>query len=298
MDLPVTAPMWNERDIRVVHLEPTDVCQARCPQCSRETDRDFDATQRHHLSVSQIQDIIPHTVLTSLEKMFMCGSYGDPAAGLHSLDLARWFRQHQPNIVLGLHSNGGLRDVVWWQELASIFDQPRDYVVFSIDGLEDTNHIYRRGVSWSQVMRNAQAYIDAGGAAHWDMLVYQHNQHQVDQCEKLARSMGFRWFRAKVTRRPLIANLQAPQGWINPTKSTGRINCHALRERSIYVDAQARVSPCCWLGDRQGDFITDFGAVQQSWTTGQPHEVCAAACSEWAGHTNFEHQWQKNLELS
>jgi hypothetical protein len=141
-------------------------------------------------------------------------------------------------------------------------------------------------------MHNIEAYIAAGGAAHWDMLVYQHNQHQVEECEQLARDLGFRWFRAKVSKRPLVGHLRAPQGWHPIEQSQGPIQCHALDEQSVYIDAQGRVSPCCWLGSRQQDFIEDFEAIQQSWAT-EPNAVCKQTCSTTQNQTNFQQQWQK-----
>jgi hypothetical protein len=288
--------MWNERSIQVLHIEPTDVCQASCAQCARETDTEFRGDQHHHLHPRQIEAVIPTDVLTNLSKILMCGVYGDPAAGRYTLDLATWFRQRQPQVTLGLHSNGGLASTDWWRELAALMIHGQDYVVFSIDGLEDTNHIYRRGVNWQRVMQNVQAYISAGGPAHWDMLVYQHNQHQVEQCEQLARDLGFRWFRAKVTRRAMTAQLQLPQGWSTP-RAGREIQCHALAEASIYIDAQARVSPCCWLGGRQSGFVTDFSEVQASWKTDRPNAVCQAACGAVAGTTAFQQQWQKTVEF-
>lgn len=296
MDLPNTTMMWIERDIRMIHIEPTDVCQASCPQCARETDPEFDQSRHHHLSVQQLASTIPTNILSNLHKVLMCGTYGDPAASRHTLDLARWFRGHQPTVTLGLHSNGGIASTDWWRELAALMRGTQDYVVFSIDGLEDTNHLYRRGVSWHRVMQNVEAYIQAGGPAHWDMLVYQHNQHQVQDCEDLARALGFRWFRAKVTRRAMTAELQVPRGWNQP-RSGHDIRCHALEERSIYIDAQGRVSPCCWLGGTQSDFVRDFAAVQATWGTDRPNSVCQSACSTVSGVTAFQQQWQKTVEF-
>jgi hypothetical protein len=297
MDSQVTAPTWKPRNIQVLHLEPTDVCQAACPQCARETDPNFDRRSRHHLRVSQIQSQFTDDVIRGLDKMFMCGNYGDPAAGYYTLDIYRWFREVNANIVLGMNSNGGVQSTFWWHELAKIMNQPRDYVVFSIDGLEDTNSIYRVNVNWQRVIANAQAFIAAGGSAHWDMLVYQHNQHQVEACEQLARDMGFRWFRAKVTRRALTRGLALPTTLSAPTAGSGHIVCRALQEQSIYMDAQGRVSPCCWLGSRQRDFVTDFDAVQASWNTAQPNATCLDTCGTSNDSTPFQQQWRREVEL-
>ena len=231
--------------------------------------------------------------IAELDKMFMCGDYGDPAAGRHTLNIYRMFRKLNKQIVLGMNTNGALRSTSWWQELANILNQPRDYVVFSIDGLEDTNHIYRRGVKWSRLMQNAAAFIAAGGSAHWDMLVYRHNQHQVDECEQLARDMGFTWFRAKVSKRPFINGLEFPIGWRDPVQQTGAIHCQALKESSMYIDAQGREHPCCWLGNTQTDFVT-MAQVQESWAT-IPHPVCKQTCS--SVNNSFLNQWQREVAL-
>lgn len=290
--------MLTSREIRVLHLESSDVCQAACPQCARETDLDFDRSQRHNLTVDQLRDLLPREFVASLRKMFMCGNYGDPAANQQSLEIYQWFRDINPGIVLGMNTNGGLQHPGWWSRLAGIMHQPQDYVVFSIDGLEDTNDRYRMGVNWSRLMRNVQSFIAAGGSAHWDMLVYRHNEHQVDACEQLARDMGFRWFRAKVSRRPLVGSLLSPLNWQSPAHMSESINCHALRELSIYIDAQARVHACCWLGGRQRDFVLDFDAVQRSWHSTVPEPVCVRACGTKNAVSNFNQQWQRETQLS
>lgn len=285
------------RDIKVLHIEPTDVCQAACPLCARETDGLFVKNRQHHLDMHAILQVFSYDKIAQLDKMFMCGNYGDPAAGRHTLDIYTQFRNLNANIVLGMNTNGGVQNTVWWHELARLFNQPKDYVVYSIDGLESTNHVYRKGVSWHRIMQNAQSFIAAGGSAHWDMLVYRHNQDQVDQCEQLARDMGFSWFRAKVSRRQFTNQLQAPVGWHQPKVTGSKIACHALQERSAYIDAQGNFSPCCWLGARQQNFVTDFGAIQTSWTGSNPEPVCVDTCGTSGTATSFGQQWQREVQL-
>jgi hypothetical protein len=291
--------MWKllDRPIRVVHLEPTDVCQASCALCARETDPVFDSTKQHHLTVAQIQQHLSESHIAKLDKMFMCGNYGDPVAGNHTMEIYNYFRSINPNITLGMNTNGGIRPSTWWTLLGAMFNQPQDYVVFSIDGLEDTNHLYRQGVTWHKIIDNARAFIDAGGSAHWDMLVYRHNEHQVEACESLARNMGFKWFRAKVSKRPLVDNLEYPVAWNRLEYRPGRIDCHALQEQSVYIDAQGRLSPCCWLGARQSNFITNIAQVSQTWDTDDADPTCVTTCTAQENITNFESQWRREVEL-
>jgi MoaA/NifB/PqqE/SkfB family radical SAM enzyme len=286
----------NSRNIQVVHLEPTDVCQAACPQCARETDPLFDRRQQHHLTIEDICRVLPMDIIQCLHKVLMCGVYGDPAAARHSFEIYQWLRQQNPNIVLGMNTNGALRSSQWWERLAKLFNQPQDYVVFSIDGLEDTNHLYRRGVEWNKLIANARSFIEAGGSAHWDMLIFDHNQHQVDLCEQLAKTMGFKWFRTKISKRPSIDFIKPPHGWVQETYThTTNISCHAQSEMSIYIDAQGKISPCCWLGGRKDNDIQDLSQVEASWKTDTPYPICAKNCNIVWHKTQFQSQWQKEV---
>ena len=298
MGLPVTTRMWKLRRLQVLHVEPTDVCQAACPLCARETDATFRKDQKHHLRIEQIQQHFSERVISKLDKMFMCGNYGDPAAGYYTMDIYNYFRKVNPEIVLGMNTNGAVQSTFFWHALGKLFNQAQDYCVFSIDGLESTNHVYRKNVNWEKLMSNVQSYIAAGGSAHWDMLVYKHNQHQVDACEQLARDMGFKWFRAKVSKRGFTDHLEFPIGWQQPAVKQGSIKCHVLNEKSMYIDAQGRLSPCCWLGATQQDFVKDdLATVKLTWKTNMPNPVCASACSTNKNKTVFQDQWQREIQL-
>jgi sulfatase maturation enzyme AslB (radical SAM superfamily) len=290
--------MSNNREIKVLHLEPTNVCQAKCPLCIRETNINFDKKQKHHLSMQQILQVLDITTIANLDKMFMCGNYGDPAAGRFTLDIYQQFRTINKQITLGMNTNGALQSPEWWQQLGKTFSNPKDYVVFSIDGLEDTNHMYRIGVNWQQLMANAQAYISTGASAHWDMLVYQHNEHQIDSCRQMARDMGFKWFRAKVSKRPFLNGLKPPAMSIKTTSTAScAIKCHALEERSIYIDARGICYPCCWLGNDLDHVVADISDVASTWNTPIPNTICKQNCSTSNGITAFSAQWRIEEQL-
>ena len=285
------------RNIKVLHLEPTDVCQASCPLCSRETNTAFDPRYQNHLTVDHIRKHFDDHVISTLDKIFMCGNYGDPAAGKHTLDIYKWARKLNPSLTLGMNTNGAIQNTAWWHSMGTLFNQPLDYVVFSIDGLSDTNNVYRRNVDWRKLMSNAETFISAGGRAHWDMLVYRHNQHQVDQCEQLAKDMGFTWFRAKVSSRGFTDTLQVPVGWNQPAFGPDVIQCHVLREQSAYIDAQGKLSPCCWLGNDLSNTIKNIDQVEPTWETASPNLVCRSTCGTSKAGTSFSSQWQREVQL-
>ena len=281
------------RKIKILHLEPTDVCQLACPLCARETNAEFNKKKQNHLTFSQIQQHFNNKQISNLDKMYMCGVYGDPAAGKYTLDIYQQFRNINPSITLGMNTNGALQTTFYWHELGKLFNQPQDYVVFSIDGLEDTNSVYRVNSNWTKLMANVQAYIAAGGSAHWDMLVYKHNQHQVDACEQLARDMGFTWFRAKVSKRPLTNKLEFPINWQTPNVSKGNIKCQVKLEKSAYISAVGQLYPCCWQPAKE----SEFKEIQLTWKSTNPNLTCWNTCASNSTGSSFTNQWQKEVEL-
>jgi len=98
----------------------------------------------------------------------------------------------------------GAKNEEWWKELAGVFGR-MGAVIFSVDGLADTNHIYRQNVVWDNVERSMRAFTAAGGRGRWDFLIFEHNQHQVDEAEELSQTMGFEKFVAKKTGRFVTA---------------------------------------------------------------------------------------------
>lgn len=309
MDSQITAQMLKLFEhVDVLHLEPTTVCNASCPQCQRENSAYYiDSKDRSEITLDQCKNLFSIDFVNSLEKMFMCGNFGEPAAASDCLNIFKYFKSTNNNITLGMNTNGSIRNKDWWTELARLFTGPLDYVVFSIDGLEDTNHVYRRQTVWQKIMDNASAYISAGGVAHWDMLVYEHNEHQVEQCIQLAKDMGFSWFRAKVSKRFIqtpVTFLNPPNGFKLPNViEKGAISCHAIKEKSIYVAGNGHILPCCWFGAETftldsyaKELLNDWNKLKASWTT-QPHRICTNTCTEDVIGTSFSKQWQIEKQL-
>jgi hypothetical protein len=113
----------------------------------------------------------------------------------------KYLREVNPNIMLGIHTNGSLRSKSFWTELGTVLNRSGDYCRFGIDGLEDTNHIHRVNTIWDLIMKNSKAFIDAGGNADWEYLIFEHNEHQVEEAKELSEKLGFKKFIPKVSRR-------------------------------------------------------------------------------------------------
>lgn len=194
--------LYSYGEIKTIHLEITDNCNAACPMCARNINGGQENPQipGTELFIEDVRQIFKPNFIAQLDRMYMCGNYGDPIAARDTLETFAYFRQHNSNMMLSMHTNGSAKRPDWWAELARTIGR-KGYVVFSLDGLEDTNHLYRQNTIWSKIMENAQAFIDAGGRARWDYIVFAHNEHQVEEAEQLAKTMGFEKFQFKKSAR-------------------------------------------------------------------------------------------------
>jgi len=284
------ASLYHYDEIRIVHLELTHRCNAACPMCARNIHGGAvnPAMPLSELSLADIKKILLPEIVTRLKRIYACGNYGDPIVARDCLEVFRYLREQGPDLNLCMHTNGSARRPHWWSDLARLMKQGPHYVRFGIDGLEDTNHLYRRGTNWKTLMRNAEAFIAAGGRAEWDYLVFRHNEHQIEEARKLAREMGFKEFFVRKTGRFITEGeletseryqvldnkgqfeywLEQPTGtqYLNPAynnldqvkKKHGSyqnyldrvdVRCKvAGKKGKIYLSAQGYVLPCCWLG--------------------------------------------------
>lgn len=283
--------MYAYHDVQALHLEPTTACNARCPMCARnESGGSVNPRLKiTHLGRQNIEDFFPIEFRKNLKRLLLCGNFGDPVAAPEIIEILQLFREANPEVKIHLNSNGGLRTTEIWKRLAGLVDR----CAFGIDGLEDTNHLYRQGVSWQRLMENVSAFISNGGQAEWHFLIFAHNENQVDQAEELSRRLGFIQFQAKVTSRffksqsgsvesdfavlnsegKVTHYLSPPQqarfqnkalkqvkqvDWNNYLKNC-QIRCRVQEERSIYVSATGEVFPCCWLG--QEPWLSGFERI-------------------------------------
>ena len=107
----------------------------------------------------------------------MCGNLGDPIMAKDTLGIMQYLRKHNAGMTLQMHTNGSARTVDWFKGLADVGVK----IVFGIDGLKDTHALYRISTDYDKILKNAQAFIDAGGDARWDMLVFKHNEQHHTQ---------------------------------------------------------------------------------------------------------------------
>lgn len=301
-----------------LHIELTDKCNAKCPMCQR-TDRFglMATTEVKHVELSF--DLIEKQFEgINFKHINYCGNLGDPIVAKDCLKIVEYFSKTGASQTI--HTNGSLKTVEWWRKLASISNLQ---VVFGIDGITEESHqLYRRNTSLQKILENAKAFNMAGGKSVWQMIVFKHNENEIERAKQMSSECGFKafeilhtrrfhfddtfsyWWKQKeyVLERPISTPIKKLDSSIESQKFS--IDCKAKRDEEIYISADGSVWPCCYIPGRIRRFtiprddrrlnihtsrIVDivnevfFDDIEDSFIT-NPQVACVATCG--IGHVN------------
>lgn len=268
--------MEKYKRIKNIQIETSTICNAACPQCLREWHNgDYSFFTQTYIPTDFYETRIPDQVYRELQSINFCGVMGDPCAAPNFIDVCKIVKKKNPNISISIATNGGMKSPDWWAELANVLG-PNDSVIFGIDGLEDTNHIYRANVRWSSLSRNFKSFIDAGGNAHWQFIVFAHNEHQIKLAEQFSIEQGFKKFFTIYNNRFFIEDLFGRETYgadgsrlMPPTNKEEKsillkfdkkteeewgmisenscIKCQSVEFEELYIDAETHLLPCCYI---------------------------------------------------
>lgn len=189
---------FNYEQIDQMHVELTNACNAACPMCARFHNNSpliRPEMEIEQITLEQFKAWFPPEFLRKLKIVLFCGTVGDPGMAKDLYEICEYIAESNPESCVRLHTNGGMRKEDWWAKFGALAAKQRQdswkwQVIFSVDGLEDTNHIYRRNVDWTQLVKNIKAFTSAGGSADQDFLIFKHNEHQIEEARAFAKELG------------------------------------------------------------------------------------------------------------
>jgi MoaA/NifB/PqqE/SkfB family radical SAM enzyme len=271
--------------IKHLHIELSSHCNARCPLCPRNF-QGYPANMGYtetHLDFDTIQKILSLDTLQPVEFILINGNFGDFVMNPQSIDILEYLKQSAPRAKIEIHTNGSARDRQFWKRLGELGVR----IHFGVDGLSDTNHLYRQDTNFDVIMKNAQTFIDAGGHAIWGMTLFDHNRHQLPAVQELAAQMGFAEVRPRDTDRhtgPVYDRQGQKIHWFNddwqwpdqvdedfvefaktlpydnpPPKIDRTVTCWAEKNQSVYIAADGHAYPCCWVGHNPHSYRSHTG---------------------------------------
>ena len=281
------------------HIELTDKCNAGCPMCPRTDAMNYCRPDRTRvfnveLGLADFQRHFTDEFCARTDEIIFGGAYGDPLAASELLEITEYLTER--GVRIATSTNGGLRKPAWWRRLGEAMKRTGSRLELHLDGLADTNHLYRVHTRWDRIMANARAYIETGARAEWHFIIFKHNEHQIEEAYKLSKKMGFQEFTLIDTIRfsggpayeyvmpdgecrqlelPSVRAAQfraADDGGVavleRPEAVASRsclgvngIDCKSAAFNRPYISAHGQVSACCWVtgSDEEAAFFAGHG---------------------------------------
>ena len=247
------------------HIETTSKCTLECPLCDRTWfEKKFKKRLLHEIDVDTIVNFVGKN-----NNLNLCGNNGDPIYHSRFLELCMKFKKN--NNSLAIETNGSAKTQNWWRQLAEVLDQ-KDSITFAIDGLEDTNHLYRKNAKWDSIMTAVQTVVGKSFKTIWKFIVFKHNQHQIEQAKQKSKELGFDEFKVIHSHRwgdrqdlmpdkKYTNNKFETQQKVVAEEVVGKMIPGCLLEKDgiqMYVDSEGDFYPCCWMGSYRYKYKSMF----------------------------------------
>lgn len=219
---------------RTLHVELTSRCTIQCPACPRTTWRELTKIPmpKQDLDIQDFEKFLDCPGGQKLEKLVLCGDYGDCIYYPYLLDFTQTFREKK----LKFCTNGSHQTSAFWEKLSENL-KTGDEVVFAIDGLENTNHLYRKNSNWQSIMTALDIVSQSEAKISWQTIVFRFNENDLDKIQDFAHSKGAEWYSIK-THRYEDNNLI-------PTKETN-YQKHFEFQTDYTNNDPMNINPHCW----------------------------------------------------
>lgn len=222
-----------------------------CPGCARTQWRDLvkKSPVKTDLNGLDLERFLDCSEGAKIDTFLLCGDYGD---AIYYPDLFDFLSRFRRTKKFEIHTNGSYRDEKFWHRLSEILTTD-DVITFSIDGLEDTNPVYRINSDWNSIMLGIDIMTRGPAQVRWKTIVFQHNYQQLHQIKKVAEDKGCE-FSIEKTHRFGKDGLEPPEHLIETnhlfreeytTDHTIEIEPGCINEKIVSCDGF--MYPCDWI---------------------------------------------------
>jgi MoaA/NifB/PqqE/SkfB family radical SAM enzyme len=269
------------------HIEISSKCTLRCPRCARQEIPDSLVNTELDLEFFT-RNFPARFVQDHVEKITFCGDDGDPIYAHDLIAVIQYIKNIKP-VEIVIVTNGSYKKEEWWQQLGQCLDH-KDTVHFSIDGWDnESNNIYRVNSDFDSICTGVKS-LRASTTARlvWAAIAFRFNQNQISHMTDLAHDWGFDTF--QLTKSTKFGKIYPNYGTIdalqpsdnlvstshrferdiialsnhdvtavpeiniklfNSTKTKNGVRplCE-IGNKGLYIDAQGRLFPCCWVANR------------------------------------------------
>ena len=256
---------YNE--IKEIDINLTGYCNLNCPLCDINT-IEFKEFRKNKsiLTIDEWLNIIDK--FPKLNQINFIGKSSEPTLYPNFIKLCDLVKRR--NLTIVIRSNGDTNNIDFWYKLGLLLNG-NDRIYFAIEGTTDLYHSkYRVGSNLTNILKNHEAFKKANGMNNCDYIQtveFQHNTEDINSIE-------FQKIRSKFSGSEIIISSDYPEyimnrKWIKPVPSditalrknwsilkkidTGKITklkCASYSNKSIYIDFDGMILPCCGIPRR------------------------------------------------
>jgi MoaA/NifB/PqqE/SkfB family radical SAM enzyme len=128
------------------HLELSRRCSLKCPACPRTYNFDQIYNPKQDLNFDDLKSFFKKEELSRIKYLFFQGNLGDPILHPNFHEISEYFFDVQHLSVI----TNGIQSPQFWSQVLETWPK-NSLITLSIDGLEDTNSIYRVGAPWTKI---------------------------------------------------------------------------------------------------------------------------------------------------
>ena len=252
-----------------LHIETTTRCVLACPACPRTIwhNKLKQPISKTDLDVDLLEKFLDCKGGKQITEFLLCGDYGD---SIYYPDLLKLIQRFRNQVSFNIITNGSRQTEKFWHNLSSMLTKD-DTVTFSIDGLEDTNHLYRINSDWHSIMQGIDIVAQSAAQIHWKSIVFNFNYNKLDKIKTFAESKGAT-FHAEKTHRYGNDSLVPPESYIE----TNHLYQEEFNDQPFEIEprcekdakvitADGFLYPCDWIRNPQTFYKSQLWKQKQRW---------------------------------
>lgn len=219
-----------------LHLELTNRCILSCPACPRTEWSELlkKPLPKKDLNYLDLDAFLDCPGGRNITDFVLCGDYGDC---IYYPNFFEFLEHYRSNKKFKICTNGSRQPASFWQRLSEL-SLPGDEIVFGIDGLEDTNHLYRRNSHWPSIIEAVEIMSKSQARVSWQTIVFKFNQHRLNEIKNFAESKGANFFS--------IMTHRFGDDSLMPDRSMTKVK---FQKSDEYIHKSFEVVPQCKISD-------------------------------------------------
>jgi len=283
------------------HIEISSKCTLRCPRCARQEVTDSLVNTELDLEFFK-RNFTPDFICANVEKITFCGDDGDPIYAHDLVAIIEYIKSIKP-VEIVIVTNGSHKKVAWWQELGRVLTKQDTvhFSIDGYDNA--SNNLYRVNSDFTSITQGIETLRSTSSCRLvWAAIAFRFNEDQIDYMRSLAAKLGMDAFQLTKSTKfgsvyasygiddPLEPSRKYVSGshrferdvtilsqrglnnavsatnirlYNSVTEANGVRPLCEIGNKGLYIDAQGRLFPCCWVANRYGHNSTWQALAEQ-----------------------------------